>query len=205
MHPLAYILCLSLLLLTSAKKASDEAKPDWAKKNIGDYTDADLERLLDQWDEDEEPIPADELPDGHPDKPQPQLDLSKLDMSNPEEVMKATKTGKTVMMFVRITNFKTKEETEEVTSLWQTGLYNNHVQAERFLIEDDRVMFMFRDGKYAWEAKDFLVEQERCEEVQLEQQTYKGKHAVEKDEPKKKEKKDKKKKKGKATVEKVEL
>eukprot|EP00092_Neocalanus_flemingeri_P039163 GFUD01042625.1.p1 GENE.GFUD01042625.1~~GFUD01042625.1.p1 ORF type:complete len:220 (-),score=92.83 GFUD01042625.1:107-766(-) len=219
MHPLAYMLCLSLLLLTSAKKASDEAKPDWAKKNIGDYTDADLERRLDQWDEDEEPIPADELPDGHPDKPQPQLDLSKLDMSNPEEVMKATKTisilaallrvtktGKTVMMFVRITNFKTKEETEEVTSLWQTGLYNNHVQAERFLIEDDRVMFMFRDGKYAWEAKDFLVEQERCEEVQLEQQTYKGKHAVEKDEPKKKEKKDKKKKKkGKATVEKVEL
>eukprot|EP00092_Neocalanus_flemingeri_P082196 GFUD01102855.1.p1 GENE.GFUD01102855.1~~GFUD01102855.1.p1 ORF type:complete len:210 (+),score=102.70 GFUD01102855.1:46-675(+) len=206
MHPLAYILCLTLLLLTSAKKASDEAKPDWAKKSITDYTDADLERLLDQWDEDEEPIPADELPDGHPDKPQPQLDMSKLDMSNPEEVMKLTKKGKTVMMFVRITNFKTREETEEITSLWQTGLYNNHVQAERFLIEDDRVMFMFRDGKYAWEAKDFLVEQERCEEVQLEQQTYKGKHAVEKDDPKKKEKKDKKKKKkGKATVEKVEL
>eukprot|EP00092_Neocalanus_flemingeri_P024353 GFUD01026409.1.p1 GENE.GFUD01026409.1~~GFUD01026409.1.p1 ORF type:complete len:214 (-),score=101.37 GFUD01026409.1:169-810(-) len=210
MHPLAYILCLSLLLLTSAKKASDEAKPDWAKKSITDYTDADLERLLDQWDEDEEPIPADELPDGHPDKPQPQLDMSKLDMSNPEEVMKLTKKGKTVMMFVRITNFQTREETEEITSLWQTGLYNNHVQAERFLIEDDRVMFMFRDGGYAWEAKDFLVEQERCLEVQLEQQTYKGKFAPEEDEPKeKKDKKDKKKKKKekkvKATIEKVEL
>merc|ERR1712189_134983 len=87
----------------------------------------------------------------------------------------------TVMMFVRVTDFVDKAETEEVTSLWQTGLYNNHVQAERFVIEDDRVMFMFRDGGYAWEAKDFLLEQERCEEVQLEQQTYKGRYAVNKE------------------------
>merc|ERR1712080_415955 len=81
----------------------------------------------------------------------------------------------TVMMFVRVTDFVDKAETEEVTSLWQTGLYNNHVQAERFVIEDDRVMFMFRDGAQAWEAKEFLLEQERCDEVQLEQQTYHGK------------------------------
>ena len=210
MYSLAYMVCLSLLVLTSAKKASDKTKPDWAKKSITDYTDADLERLLDQWEEDEEPIPADELPYGHPDRPRPQLDLSKLDMNNPGDVMKATKKGKTMMMFVRINNFKDREETEEITSLWQTGLYNNHVQAERFVIEDDRVMFMFRDGKYAWEAKDFLIEQERCEEVQLEQQTYKGNFAVNKEEKKeKKSKKDKKKKKkekkGTATIEKVEL
>merc|ERR1711955_73485 len=104
-----------------------------------------------------------------------------------------------------INNFKDRAETEEISSLWQTGLYNNHVQAERFVIEDDRVMFMFRDGAYAWEAKDFLIEQERCEEVQLEQQTYKGNFAVNKDESKKKDKKKRKKKtKPKATVEKVE-
>merc|ERR1712226_1789738 len=101
----------------------------------------------------------------------------------------------TVMMFVRVTDFVDKAETEEVTSLWQTGLYNNHVQAERFVIEDDRVMFMFRDGAYAWEAKDFLIEQERCEEVQLEQQTYKGNFAVNKEAEPSKTKKDKKKKK----------
>merc|ERR1712183_567381 len=202
------VLSFSLVL---TKKAPDGEKPDWAEKDIRDYSDADLERLLDQWDEDEEPTPPDELPDGHPNKPQPQLDLSKLNMDNPDELMMATKKGKTVMMFVRVTDFVNKAETEEVTSLWQTGLYNNHVQAERFVIEDDRVMFMFRDGKYAWDAKDFLVDQERCEEVQLEQQTYKGKFASVKDEPKKKkkdkkEKKEKKnKKKGTATIEKVEL
>ena len=210
MHPLGYFVCVSLLVVGSAKKASDGDKPDWAKKRIQDYSDADLERLLDQWEEDEEPIPADELPDGHPDKPQPQIDMSKLDMSDPEGVMQMTKKGKTVMMFVRVNHFTDRAETEEITSLWQTGLYNNHIQAERFVIEDNRVMFMFRDGGYAWEAKDFLIEQERCEEVQLEQQTYKGNFAVEKEEPKKKEKKDKKKKKktkakGTATVEKVEL
>merc|ERR1712172_152078 len=73
----------------------------------------------------------------------------------------ATKKGKTVMMFVRVLDFVDKAETEEVTSLWQTGLYNNHVQAERFVIEDDRVMFMFRDGarlgrpkSFCWSRKD---------------------------------------------------
>jgi len=206
MHFFGYFLLVSLLVLGSAKKSSNEDKPDWAKKKLQDYSDADLERLLNQWEEDEEPIPVDELPDGHPDKPQAQIDMSKLDMSNPEAVMQLTKKGKTVMMFVRVNNFKDRADTEEITSLWQTGLYNNHIQAERFVIEDDRVMFMFRDGAYAWEAKDFLIEQERCEEVQLEQQTYKGNFAVEKEDSKKKDKKKKKKKtKPKATVEKVEL
>ena len=41
-------------------------------------SDADLERLLEQWEEDEEPLPADELPEGHPDKPVPPIDLSKV-------------------------------------------------------------------------------------------------------------------------------
>merc|ERR1719431_1011683 len=200
MHSLGHCVCICLLVLATAKKSSDDSKPDWAKKKLQDYSDADLERLLDQWEEDEDPLPPDELPEGHPDKPQVQLDLSKLDMSDPESVMKATKKGKTVMMFVRVNNFVSREETEEVSSLWQTGLFNNHVQAERFVIEDDRVMFMFRDGAHAWEAKEFLLEQERCEEVQLEQQTYYGKYCkVCKSEDDKKDEKEKEKK-GKGTV-----
>lgn len=35
--------------LTSSKKADPENKPAWAKKDIRDFDDADLERLLDQW------------------------------------------------------------------------------------------------------------------------------------------------------------
>jgi hypothetical protein len=204
-----WLLLLSVVSLVGVRAKKAEEQPDWAKKDIKDYTDADMQRLLDQWEEDDDPIPADELPDGHPDKPQPQIDLSKLDMNNPESVMQATKKGKTVMMFARVTNFVDKQETEEVTSLWQTGLFNNHVQAERFLIEDDRVMFMFTDGALAWEAKEFLLEQERCDEVQLEQQTYYGKYSKNEKKPEaagKGEKKGKKKKsKGKGTADKVEL
>lgn len=43
---------ISLLALTTlvvAKKATNENKPEWAKKDIRDYNEADLERLLDQW------------------------------------------------------------------------------------------------------------------------------------------------------------
>lgn len=34
---------------------------------------------------------------------------------------------------------------------------------------------MLRDGSYAWEIKDFLVNQERCEDVTVEGQVYPGK------------------------------
>lgn len=44
---------LFLLILTikeiDCKKTDKKEKPDWAKKDIRDYTDADLERLYDQW------------------------------------------------------------------------------------------------------------------------------------------------------------
>jgi hypothetical protein len=51
-------------------------------------------------------------------------------------MMKATKKGKTVMMFVRVNQFVDREETEEITALWQTGLYNNHVQVSSYLVND---------------------------------------------------------------------
>lgn len=44
-----YFFFIAFLALTTAKKYKDDAKPDWAKKDIRDFTDADLERLLDQW------------------------------------------------------------------------------------------------------------------------------------------------------------
>lgn len=47
---LIFLVPLLLIAFTHAKKFADEQKPDWAKKDIRDYTDADVERLLDQWD-----------------------------------------------------------------------------------------------------------------------------------------------------------
>lgn len=43
------LLLLALAPIVLAKKFEAEEKPDWAKKDIRDYSDADLERLLEQW------------------------------------------------------------------------------------------------------------------------------------------------------------
>merc|ERR1712088_418780 len=178
------------------------SKEDWTgrQKDVKDMSDADLHKLLEEWDKDEEPIPPDELPDGHPDKPRPPLDISKIkNPSDPDEIMKISKKGQTVMLFVKVSDFNgDRDEVAEISSLWQTGLMNNHVTSERFQIEDDRVMFLFHDGADAWEAKDFFVEQERCEEVQLEQKTYHGKFSKSQPKEEKKENKETKKKKKKA-------
>merc|ERR1712158_201042 len=178
------------------------SKEDWTgrQKDVKDMSDADLHKLLEEWDKDEEPIPPDELPDGHPDKPRPPLDISKIkNPSDPDEIMKISKKGQTVMLFVKVSDFNgDRDEVAEISSLWQTGLMNNHVTSERFQIEDDRVMFLFHDGADAWEAKDFFVEQDRCEEVQLEQKTYHGKYSKSQLKEEKKEKKETKKKKKKA-------
>lgn|ERR1712135_82667 len=166
----ATVLCL--LGQLEAKKSKDEEKPAWAKKDIRDYTDADLERLLDQWDEDEEPLPEDELPEHL--RSSPPIDFSKVDPSNPEDIMRLSKKGKTLMTFVQVSGQPTRNEAEELTKLWQSSLWNNHIQAEKFMVDDNRAIFMFRDGSQAWEAKNFLIEQERCESVTIENKVYPG-------------------------------
>jgi hypothetical protein len=35
------------------------------------------------------------------------------------------------MMFVTVDGNPSREETEEITKLWQSSLWNNHIQAER--------------------------------------------------------------------------
>lgn len=44
------LIMLALVPVVLSKKFKDEEKPEWAKKDIRDYSEADLERLLDQWD-----------------------------------------------------------------------------------------------------------------------------------------------------------
>lgn len=39
-----------LFSIILCKKPDEKEKPEWAKKDIRDYSDADMERLLDQWD-----------------------------------------------------------------------------------------------------------------------------------------------------------
>lgn len=129
-----------------AKKTKE--KPDWAKKDIRDYSDADMERLLDQWEvcfvslkpeisaftftsfqEDEEPLEPDELPEHL--RPMPKIDMSNLNVQDPESLLLQTKKGRTLMTFVQVASNPGRDATEEITKLWQTSLWNNHIQAER--------------------------------------------------------------------------
>ena len=49
----------------------------------------------------------------------------------PEGMLKASKKGKTLMMFATVSNNPSREETEELTSLWQLSLSNAHIPVER--------------------------------------------------------------------------
>ena len=162
-------LCSSI----DAKKTKD--KPEWAKKDIRDYSDADLERLYDQWEEDDEPLEEDELPEHL--RPSPKINLENLDPSNPESILQMSKKGKTLMAFVTINGKPTRKETEDLTGIWQMSLLNTHISVQRFVIDDNRAIFMFKDGALAWEGKDYLVTQDRVKEVTIENKVYPGKGA----------------------------
>ncbi|CAI9603163.1 unnamed protein product, partial [Staurois parvus] len=156
--------------ITAAAAASEEKKRK--KKDIRDYNDADMARLLEQWEKDDD-IEEGDQPE-HKRKPAP-VDFTKLDPGNPESILQMTKKGKTIMVFATVSGNPTEKETEEITSLWQGSLFNANYDIQRFLVGPNRVIFMLRDGGYAWEVKDFLVSQDRCADVTLEGQVYPGK------------------------------
>ncbi|XP_031641205.1 LDLR chaperone boca-like [Contarinia nasturtii] len=168
------MLVVCLIIAVSAEKNDDNEKPAWAKKKISDYSDVDMERLLDQWNEDDDDgDPDDDVPEHL--RPTPQIDLSSIDTSNPENLLKELKKGRTVMTFVAVSENPSRIETEEITKVWQTSLWNANIQAEKYMIDDNRAIFIFKDGSQAWKAKDYLIGQERCESVSVENKVYPGK------------------------------
>ncbi|XP_055479301.1 LRP chaperone MESD [Psammomys obesus] len=193
-------LCASDLLLLPPPGASAASSPGEAtpplpkkKKDIRDYNDADMARLLEQWEKDDD-IEEGDLPEHK--RPSAPVDFSKLDPGKPESILKMTKKGKTLMMFVTVSGSPTEKETEEITSLWQGSLFNANYDVQRFIVGSDRAIFMLRDGSYAWEIKDFLISQDRCADVTLEGQVYPGKGGGSKEKNKTKPEKGKKKKEG---------
>ncbi|XP_044050450.1 LRP chaperone MESD [Siniperca chuatsi] len=165
--------CVVLLLCTylfCILAADSDGKPK-KKKDIRDYNDADMARLLEQWEKDDD-IEEGDLPE-HKRAPPP-IDFSKVDPSKPEELLKMSKKGRTLMVFATVSGDPTEKETEEITGLWQGSLFNANFDIQRFVVGSNRVIFMLRDGSLAWEVKDFLVAQERCADVTVEGQVFPG-------------------------------
>ena len=45
----SFLLSIFIVIISGKKFEDEKEKPAWAKKDIRDYNEADLERLLDQW------------------------------------------------------------------------------------------------------------------------------------------------------------
>ena len=137
-------------------------------------TDVDLENLYDQWEEsDDEKLPPDELP-AHK-RPPPAINMAQDDLlKDPEKFMRQSKKGKTVMAFVTIANNPTREQTEALTTRWEVGLTNSHMHCKRFVVDNDRAIFVFEDGSLAFEAKDYFVDQPEVEEYSIDGRTWHG-------------------------------
>lgn len=176
------VILLSLLIQTNL--ADNDRQSKVSKKVLPKdplyITDMDLENLYDQWeDSDEDQLPPDELPPHR--RPPPKFKPPPISgemgnsKNNPEDLLKASKQGKTAMAFVSIANNPTRQETELLTERWQVGLVNAHMKCQRFVIADDRALFVFEDGSLAYEAKPFLLEQPELKEYSIENQSWHGK------------------------------
>lgn len=58
-------------------------------------------------------------------------------MSNPESLLQQSKKGKTIMTFVTVSGNPTRNEAEDITKIWQTGLWNSQIQAEKYVYAND--------------------------------------------------------------------
>lgn len=61
----------------------------------------------------------------------PPIDFSKVDASKPEELLKMSKKGRTLMVFATVSGDPTEKETEEITGLWQGSLFNANYDIQR--------------------------------------------------------------------------
>eukprot|EP00063_Salmo_salar_P008313 XP_013983148.1 PREDICTED: LDLR chaperone MESD-like [Salmo salar] len=119
------LLCTYLICILATDGQNNKPKK---KKDIRDYNDADMARLLEEWEKDDD-IEEGDLPE-HRRSPPP-IDFSKVDASKPEELLKMSKKGKTLMVFATVAGEPTEKETEEVTSLWQSSLFNANFDIQR--------------------------------------------------------------------------
>nr|KAG5688072.1 hypothetical protein BaRGS_007117 [Batillaria attramentaria] len=162
------------------KDSKDDAAEKWKKKDVRDYTDADIERLYEQWEEgDEDELEEDEQPEWK--REPPKVDMSQFNPDNPEDFLKQSKKGRTLMMFATVAGNPTQAETEQISAIWHSSLFNANIETQRFVVGDNRVLFMCKDGSKAWDIKDFLVQQDNCESVEIEGKTYHGKAGQPKD------------------------
>ena len=91
---------------------------------------------------------------------------------DPQDVVRLSKKGKPVMMFVGVKGDPTEQETQSLSNRWMQSLQNAHLQVQRYLVAPDRILFMVQDGSLAWAVKDYLIKQTECTTVSFEQLSF---------------------------------
>uniref|UniRef100_A0AC35GBV7 Mesoderm development candidate 2 n=1 Tax=Panagrolaimus sp. PS1159 TaxID=55785 RepID=A0AC35GBV7_9BILA len=168
-----YLLPFTIIYIIFAFSILVAAEKEKEKKDIRDFTDADIDRLYDEWEEnDEDELEEDEKPGYMPKKSQIDFDSMLKNAKSPEDVLAASKRGMPVMMFVSITNptgeAVTKQFSDKLSQFWQTSLFNNHIDVQVYPVEETRMLLMFKEGSQAFEARDFIIKQKECIEITLE-------------------------------------
>ncbi len=92
----------------------------------------------------------------------------------PDAVKAMNKKGQAIMIFATVSGNPTQAETEQITSIWQSSLFNANLQVTRYLMDEKQAIFMINDGATAWEIKNFLVKQDRCLEVTIDNEVFPG-------------------------------
>ncbi|CAM4819501.1 unnamed protein product [Rotaria magnacalcarata] len=176
-----FVIVFALLYTLDYVKGDDELKKEKTrfKKDPRDYTDRDADSLYEEWEKnDADVLPEDEREDYFlRDKNRAGIRPEDLTGKKPEDIMMLSKKGQTLMMFVTVSGSPTRRETEEITQIWWSGLKNALYDVNRFVIDDNRILFLLKDGSQAFEVKDFLVKQDRCKEVTIDNRPYYGKGA----------------------------
>ncbi|CAF1001551.1 unnamed protein product [Rotaria sordida] len=183
MHSFYFILLFFILLYTFHNTYADDKSKPKIKKDPIDFTENDVNNLFEQWEEnDEDILPEDERHDfylRHPyGKHQPPMfKPEELTGKDPESLIKMTKKGQTMMMFATVSGNPTRRETEEITQIWWAALKNALYDVTKYIVDDTRVLFLLQDGSQAYEVKNYLVQQDRCQEVTIDNRPYYGKGA----------------------------
>ena len=98
-------------------------------------------------------------------------------IDNVEDLLKQSKKGQVLMLFVQVAGDVTKPQAEKITGRWQSSLFNGNIQIQRYMIDDTKAIFLLEDGSLAWDVKGYLIQQPECRSVEIEQKMYWGKGA----------------------------
>jgi hypothetical protein len=162
------------------KKGGKKKDSKKKKKDLTDYSEYEISKIYEEWRDNDPDRPQDdddEDDDWRQQRKPMNFDINKLKGSGKDIVGSFNKKGKSLMMFVTVSGEGvSKDEAEKITGIWQSSLFNANYEVTRYMFEDNKAIFMLKDGGFAYEIKDYLIKQERCLEVEIDKEIYKGIH-----------------------------